>query len=138
MMMVTYRGDKIMRKEIIIVLLIIVIIFATDIITQNFTKNSISVMNEKLDNIKAYVINNEINNLNLEIKDLNEKWTDINNKMSFYIEHDELEKVNSSLVKFKSYIELEEYSEAVPELEECKYILDHIKEKQRLKIINLF
>ncbi len=127
-----------MRKEIIIVLLIIVIIFATDIITQNFTKNSISVMNEKLDNIKAYVINNEINNLNLEIKDLNEKWTDINNKMSFYIEHDELEKVNSSLVKFKSYIELEEYSEAVPELEECKYILDHIKEKQRLKIINLF
>lgn len=137
-MMVTYRGDKIMRKEIIIVLLIIVIIFATDIITQNFTKNSISVMNEKLDNIKAYVINNEINNLNLEIKDLNEKWTDINNKMSFYIEHDELEKVNSSLVKFKSYIELEEYSEAVPELEECKYILDHIKEKQRLKIINLF
>ena len=137
-MMVTYRGDKIMRKEIIIVLLIIVIIFATDIITQNFTKNSISVMNEKLDNIKTYVINNDINNLNLEIKDLNEKWTDINNKMSFYIEHDELEKVNSSLVKFKSYIELEEYSEAVPELEECKYILDHIKEKQRLKIINLF
>lgn len=127
-----------MRKEIIIVLLIIVIIFATDIITQNFTKNSISVMNEKLDNIKTYVINNDINNLNLEIKDLNEKWTDINNKMSFYIEHDELEKVNSSLVKFKSYIELEEYSEAVPELEECKYILDHIKEKQRLKIINLF
>ena len=127
-----------MRKEIIIVLLIIVIIFATDIITQNFTKNSISVMNEKLDNIKTYVINNDINNLNLEIQDLNEKWTDINNKMSFYIEHDELEKVNSSLVKFKSYIELEEYSEAVPELEECKYILDHIKEKQRLKIINLF
>ena len=137
-MMVTYRGDKIMRKEIIIVLLIIVIIFATDIITQNFTKNSISVMNEKLDNIKTYVINNDINNLNLEIQDLNEKWTDINNKMSFYIEHDELEKVNSSLVKFKSYIELEEYSEAVPEIDECKYILDHIKEKQRLKIINLF
>ena len=127
-----------MRKEIIIVLLIIVIIFATDIITQNFTKNSISVMNEKLDNIKTYVINNDINNLNLEIKDLNEKWTDINNKMSFYIEHDELEKVNSSLVKFKSYIELEEYSEAVPEIDECKYILDHIKEKQSLKIINLF
>ena len=127
-----------MRKEIIIVLLIIVIIYATGIITQNFTKNSISVMNEKLDNIKTYVINNDINNLNLEIKDLNEKWTDINNKMSFYIEHDELEKVNSSLVKFKSYIELEEYSEAAPEIDECKYILDHIKEKQRLKIINLF
>lgn len=127
-----------MRKEIIIVLLIIVIIFATDILTQNFTKKSISLINEKLDNIKTTIINNETNDLNSEIKNLDENWTDINNKMSFYIEHDELEKVNTSLVKIKSYIEFEEYSEAVPELEECKYILDHIKEKQRLKIINLF
>ena len=127
-----------MRKEIIIVLIIIIIIFATDILTQNFTKNSISLINEKLDNIKTTIINNETNDLNSEIKNLDENWTDINNKMSFYIEHDELEKVNTSLVKIKSYIEFEEYSEAVPELEECKYILDHIKEKQRLKIINLF
>ena len=127
-----------MRKEIIIVFIIIIIILATDILTQNFTKNSISLINEKLDNIKTSVINNETNDLNSEIKNLDENWTDINNKMSFYIEHDELEKVNTSLVKIKSYIEFEEYSEAVPELEECKYILDHIKEKQRLKIINLF
>ena len=127
-----------MRKEIIIVFIIIIIIFATDILTQNFTKKSISLINEKLDNIKTTIINNETNDLNSEIKNLDENWTDINNKMSFYIEHDELEKVNTSLVKIKSYIEFEEYSEAVPELEECKYILDHIKEKQRLKIINLF
>ena len=127
-----------MRKEIIIVFIIIIIILATDILTQNFTKNSISLINEKLDNIKTTIINNETNDLNSEIKNLDENWTDINNKMSFYIEHDELEKVNTSLVKIKSYIEFEEYSEAVPELEECKYILDHIKEKQRLKIINLF
>lgn len=127
-----------MRKEIIIVLIIIIIIFATDILTQNFTKKSISLINEKLDNIKTTIINNETNDLNSEIKNLDENWTDINNKMSFYIEHDELEKVNTSLVKIKSYIEFEEYSEAVPELGECKYILDHIKEKQRLKIINLF
>lgn len=127
-----------MRKEIIIVFIIIIMIFATDILTQNFTKKSISLINEKLDNIKTTIINNETNDLNSEIKNLDENWTDINNKMSFYIEHDELEKVNTSLVKIKSYIEFEEYSEAVPELEECKYILDHIKEKQRLKIINLF
>ena len=58
--------------------------------------------------------------------------------MSFYIEHNELEKVNSSLVRFKSYIELEDYQEAITELEECKYILEHIKDKQRMQIINLF
>ena len=87
-----------MRKEIIIVFIIIIMIFATDILTQNFTKKSISLINEKLDNIKTSIINNETNDLNSEITDLDENWTDINNKMSFYIEHDELEKVNTSLV----------------------------------------
>ena len=127
-----------MRKEIIIVFIIIIIIFATDILTQNFTEKSICFINNKLDNIKTAVNNNEVDNLNSEIEELDENWLDINNKMSFYIEHDELEKVNTSLVKIKSYIEIEEYNEAIPEITECKYILEHIKEKQRLKIINVF
>lgn len=127
-----------MRKEIIIVLLIIVIIFATDIITQNFTKNSISVMNEKLDNIKTYVINNDINNLNLEIKDLNEKWTDINNKMSFYIEHDELEKVDSSIVKVRYFLENGDIASAIAELETGKFVLKHIEDKYKFNFQNIF
>ena len=57
-----------MRKEIIIVFIIIIMIFATDILTQNFTKKSISLINEKLDNIKTSIINNETNDLNSEIK----------------------------------------------------------------------
>ncbi len=73
-----------------------------------------------------------------KIKIMEDDWKNINKKTAYYIEHDELEKVNASIVKFKSYILLEEYTEAIPELENCKYILNHIREKEEMKIINLF
>ena len=38
----------------------------------------------------------------------------------------------------KGYLEMEDYSQGVPELENCIYILYHIQDKQSLKIINLF
>ena len=127
-----------MRKEIIIVCIIVIAIFVTDFITQNFTKENIKSIEDKLNVMKESINNNETQNLNNQIKELEDKWAHIDKKMSFYIEHDELEKVNSSLVRFKSYIELEDYQEAITELEECKYILEHIKDKQRMQIINLF
>ena len=73
-----------------------------------------------------------------EIKKLKEEWQEINYKMSYYIEHDELEKVNSAIVKFESSMKIEQYSDAIPELENCKYILEHIRDKQAIRAINFF
>lgn len=145
-----------MRKEIIIVIVIAIAIIITDTLTQKYTKNSFLEINNKLDEIKEVgkILENEkelkenentsdeyINNkrqLEEKIDDMQNIWRKTNYMTSFYIEHDELEKVNSAMTKFKTYFELEEYGEAIPELENCKYILQHIKDKSAMKIINLF
>ena len=134
-----------MQKEILIVVIIVVAIITLNYITTSYTRNSFEQVNSKLDAIKN--IGNELLNeekeenitlISEKIKDLEDEWEIINKKTSFYLEHDELEKVNSSMVKFKSFFELGEYSEAIPELENCKYILRHIKDKESLNPINLF
>lgn len=73
-----------------------------------------------------------------KIEDMYSEWREINRKMAFYIEHDELEKVNTSLILMEGYLRMEDYSQGVPELKNCEYILRHIQDKQSLKIINLF
>ena len=134
-----------MQKEILIVVIIVVAIITLNYITTSYTRNGFEQVNSKLDAIKN--IGNELLNeekeenitlISEKIKDLEDEWKIINKKTSFYLEHDELEKVNSSMVKFKSFFELGEYSEAIPELENCKYILRHIKDKESLNPINLF
>lgn len=133
-----------MKKELIIVIIIVIAIIMIDTITQNYTRNSFEKINNELEKIKE-IINkiddqekNSQQELQEKIKTMEEDWKIINRKTAFYIEHEELEKVNASMIKFKSYIQLEEYTEAIPELENCKYILDHIREKEKMQIINLF
>lgn len=142
-----------MQKEIIIVIIIVIAIISADILTQRYTKNGFENINNQLDEIK--IIGKELEKLKesqndilksqekkkqLEekIEEMQNDWKKINKTTAFYIEHDELEKVNASMTKFKSYFELEEYTEAIPELEDCKYILNHIKEKESMQFINLF
>lgn len=133
-----------MKKELIIVIIIVIAIIIIDTITQNYTRYSFEKINNELEKIKE-IINkiddqekNSQQELQEKIKTMEEDWKIINRKTAFYIEHEELEKVNASMIKFKSYIQLEEYTEAIPELENCKYILDHIREKEKMQIINLF
>lgn len=147
-----------MRKEIIIIIVIAIAIIITDTLTQKYTKNSFAEINSKLDEIRE--LGKEIENsekprnndqniisedasdkkeeLSKKLENMQNEWKKINQITAFYLEHDELEKVNASMIKFKSYFKLEEYSEAIPELEYCKYILNHIKEKEAMQFINLF
>lgn len=160
-----FREGKIinMKKELIIVIIIVIAIIILDTITHNYTKINFAKINEQLEQIKEisediYIMEKEqdiVENTSKEgkendnktskqeklkekIKTMEEDWKTINNKTALYIEHEELEKANVSMVKFKRYIQLEEYTEAIAELENCKYILDHIRDKEAMQIINLF
>lgn len=133
-----------MQKEITIVTIIIITIIASHILTQNYTKKCVKEMDTKLSEIDHYARQLEKDEqtdkakLMTQIEEMQQAWRKINRNLAFYIEHDELEKVNTSLTLMKGYLEMEDYSQGVPELENSIYILYHIQDKQSLKIINLF
>lgn len=132
-----------MQKEIFIVIIIIIAIVSIDVLTNNYTKKNFGRIDEKLEEIKEIglsLINEEDKEDELKNKlgELEKDWHNINSKTAFFLEHDELEKINSSMIKFKSYFELEEYTEAIPELENCKFILKHLQDKEAIDLINLF
>ena len=132
-----------MQKEIFIVIIIIIAIVSIDVLTNNYTKKNFGRIDEKLEEIKKIglsLINEEDKEDELKNKlgELEKDWHNINSKTAFFLEHDELEKINSSMIKIKSYFELEEYTEAIPELENCKFILKHLQDKEAIDLINLF
>lgn len=139
-----------MQKEIIIVIIIIIAIIVGHVVSQNYTKQSVALITDRLNEIKELAeqmdendkqnIDNTKNKeeLSQKLSDIRATWKNINRTMAFYIEHDELEKVNTSLILTEGYLTMEDYSQGVPELENCEYILRHIQDKQSMQIINLF
>ena len=118
-----------MLKEMCICIIIVVLIFGLDIFTQNYTKESVNKISEMLANLKEEILKTNKSEITKKVKEIDNNWNKMHDKLAYYIEHDELEKVDTAIVTMKSYIETEDYSSAVAELDEGKFVLEHIQKK---------
>ena len=127
-----------MYKELIICTVIIIIIVTLDIFLQNYTKNSTTEIEEILSEIKESVENKDTAKQNDKLNLLDQTWEDKHNKLAYYIEHDELEKVDSSIVKVRYFLENGDIASAIAELETGKFVLKHIEDKYKFNFQNIF
>ena len=113
---------------------------ALNIFTQNYTKEVVSYMDDTLKNLRTDITQEEVEKemVQEKISQIMAQWEERYQKLAFFIEHDELEKVETQLTALKANIEVEEYTQGVPELDTCIFILNHIKDKFSLQIKNVF
>ncbi len=134
------RGERKMYKEYLICLLVILLVVGFNILTQNYTTKSIETMNEKLETLKQDLAKEEVQKEEVEgkMEEIQNTWQKKYQMLAFFIEHDELEKVETELTSLRAHIAIEEYHEAIPELEKGVFILHHIDDKFKLDIKNIF
>ena len=127
-----------MLKEAVICVVIIIGIFGLEIYTQNFTSKSVNEITEIFSNIEENIAKQDREQIKKEIESIGNKWEEKQRKLAYYIEHDELEKVHTAIVTMKSYVETENFSAAMAELEEGKFVIEHIHEKNSFNLQNIF
>ena len=127
-----------MFKEIVTCFIIVVLIFSLDIYTHNLTKDIVSKTTANFSNLVEKLYKNETENIMENVQNTRDDWDNSHDKLAYYIEHNELEKVDTVMVNISSYINTEDYSSAIMELEKGKFILEHIQEKNEFNIQNIF
>jgi len=129
-----------MYKELIITVIIITAIIIANIITQNNTNSAAEEISKKLTNFREVILKEEVDNkkASQQFEEIESLWEGEYEKLAYYIEHDELEKVETELTKLKADIEVKKYEMAIENLDNCMFILEHIKDKSALKIVNVF
>ena len=125
-----------MFKEMFICILILSMIFVGDYITQSYTSKSVNEISKELIEIK-----NEIQIENIENKRVVDKIGKMNkdlekkhDRLSYYMEHNEIEKLETELTSLKSYVEVEQYDEAINEIDRALFLLNHIKDKYEFNL----
>lgn len=150
-----------MKKEMIICIIIVALIIITNIIAQGYTKSCVESMTEKLNELEGDILliketsndgtgnsksilssNNDTNSSDTELAQqlhsIDKTWHEFHNKLAFYIEHDELEKVETRISNLKGLGKSQKYEEMFPQIEECVFLLEHIRDKHTLTAINIF
>ena len=127
-----------MYKEMIISIILVALIFIGDYVTQGYTDRSISSFKEELQVLKNKLIDSNEEASEEDIDSIENKWENIQNKMSYYIEHEELEKVDTYLTECSSFTKSGNYAFAINSLEKTDFILEHINEKYSFNLENIF
>lgn len=126
-----------MYKEIIISAVLLVFIFTANYFTRNYTQKSIEEVTQKLESLKTEMLEKG-EQTGEKYDELEKIWFEKYEVLAYYIEHDELEKVSSELFQLKGSIQTDQVDEGIPTIENCKFILDHIKDKDKFEIKNIF
>ena len=129
-----------MYKELIISFIVIALVVIGNVITQNNTIEAISQISDELMLLREEMEKDHVDQEKSkeQMKKVEEVWEKKYKIMAFYTEHNELEKVQTELTKLKADIHMKEYAQGVENLESCIFILEHIKDKSALKIVNIF
>ena len=127
-----------MYKEVVICIVVIVTIVLLDAVTQKYTRNTTSDITQIFSDLKGNMLEEDKNEIDKKVKILDEKWGQKHDRLAYYIEHDELEKVDTAIVSLKSYVETDDYSSAIAELDKGKFILEHIQKKYAFNLENIF
>lgn len=127
-----------MYREFIIIVVIVILIVGLDIITNNYTKDSLEIMSNELNILKEYILEEDKQKAEEQMKKIKEKWEERYKILAFYIEHDELEKVETEITGLAADLSVEEYKHCIAELETTIFILEHIQEKEEFHFRSIF
>lgn len=129
-------GGK-MSKEIIISFMIVIIVIALDVWVGNITDSKMGYQVGKIEELKSEVEKDNYDEAKKKIEEVKQEWDNSENMFSFYIEHDELEKVSAELTSLDAYIKKEDDS-SLESVNKVIYLIKHIEEKYDLKLKNIF
>lgn len=132
-----------MTKELVISAIIVVIIIVGDIFTTKYTNKSIETTTQSLYEIRSEMEKENEEEIDADklkelIKNIRDDWNKRHKKLAIYIEHDELEKIETNLAGLNGYLDKEEYGDSMAQLDISVYVLEHIKNKTTLSLINIF
>lgn len=129
-------------KDLIIIVIIIGIIIGGDFFVKEHLSDTTSKLINHLNELKEKVIIAKEDNNREEIKKdmqkVEEHWKEISDIWSTVIVHQELDNIQQALVRAKIDISEGNIEDSIPEIETAIFYAEHIKEREQLKIKNIF
>ena len=127
-------------KEFIIIFIILIIIIGGAIYTNNYLNNSSQKMVNMLEGLKQKVEHeeNNIEELKTEVENVYNEWENMEKKWAFIVLHSELDLIETSFIKMKAQIKGGELSRSIEEIETSIFLVNHISEKEKFYLKNIF
>lgn len=122
----------------VIIIIVIGVIGIGGIYSQKYLDRSASQLVGDLEEVKKVVEQEKWKESRDAYAKVNENWDDAHKKWALFTDHYELDNIEMRLIRGQSFIEAEDATNAVVEINEAIMLLEHIPERERLTLYNIF
>lgn len=124
--------------KVLVIITILLAIICLEIYINTSTDKLLEDTVKKMEELKEVLKEEKYNESKNKSEELNEKWFEYEDKLAFFIEHDEVEKISTKVAVILENTINEEYKAALEDVMETTYLLEHVKDKNKLKLKNIF
>lgn len=125
-------------QKILSIFAIIIIVIILEIWLSTSIDNSVEDTLGKLQDLKQVLKEENYEGSRSKSEKLNTQWFEYENKLSLFVEHDEVEKVSAKITVILENTANGEYKAALEDVMEASFLLEHVKDKNKLKWKNIF
>ena len=124
-------------KQVGVMIICIIIVAVSGICEIKYlNKSSIYLMSD-IEYIKNAINNNNYDLASEQSKATYDSWGNIKKIWNIFINHEEIDDIENSMIDLKEYIEFENKEECLVAIEKIKSELDHTIKRQQMRIDNI-
>ena len=127
-------------REGAIIFIIIVIIILGSIYIDKYLDKTIDCIKSNLEELKESIkyTNTSQEELSKKAEETYKIWSKINGNWSNIILHEEIDAFEISLIRAKAKIDTGKLEESLEDIDTSIFLVNHIKEKERISLKNIF
>ena len=129
-------------KDFIIISIILIIIIGGAIYTQRYINKTSQELTKDLEDLKKMMIdikqNEDSGDIVKKVNEIYNKWEKTEEGWAIIVLHSELDLIETSFVRMKTAIEEDEINRGLEELETNIFLINHISEKEKFCLKNIF
>lgn len=125
-------------RVVIITLLILVIFIAGTFMVNQYINSSCEKLLEDIKVLDVSIKNSDWNSAKDQLIELKDRWKHTKKRWQLFLEHYEMDAIDIAIARLDQYVEIEDRSSALGEMGEFRLLISHIKDKESLKLENIF
>lgn len=124
-------------KTTLVIISLFIVIILSGILSISYLKKSCDKLETYVKEASTSVSNKQWTNAEIQLLDFEEQWKKTKYGWAMLLDHFEIDNIDDSFTKSKKYIESQDFSSALAELETLKHYIEHIPTKESFSLENI-
>ncbi|MDF2520511.1 MAG: hypothetical protein K0R84_1139 [Clostridia bacterium] len=125
-------------RSILLSILFLAVIIAGSLSTLYYLDNQSEALLQQLDMLETQIEAEKWDDARISTKEFKEKWVKADRTWSMLIDHYEIDYINMDLGELEAYVKNKDKANAMAKLESLQLLVEHIPEKERPSLKNIF